>query len=228
MKSLTTTGIILRRIDYGEADRIITFLTIDYGRIRVIAKGVRKQKSKLAGGIELFSISELHFIKGRGDIDTIVSTRLINHYGEIVKDLSRTEMAYSFIKTIDKTIEDSSGSDYFVVLNESLAALNNSSVPLVVTELSFTMRVIQLQGQLPQFSVDNQGNTLDESAQYEFNFEAVSFVAKQEGPFNKNHLKLLRLFAHNPPQTMSAVQDIERYSNEVLPLARNLRGQYLQ
>ena len=222
MKQLASTGIILRRIDYGEADRIITFLTSEHGKIRVIAKGVRKQKSKLAGGIELFSISELHFIKGKGDIDTLVSTRLIKHYGEIVKDLERTELAYKFIKTIDKTIEDTAGSDYFTLLHESIAALDKKTIPKLLVELSFNMRMLQQLGQVPQFSVDNQGNVLDESAQYEFNFESVSFVSKSDGPFDKNHLKVLRLLAHNTPQTMASVQGIEMLCNDIAPLVRGL------
>jgi DNA repair protein RecO (recombination protein O) len=72
MKRFKTNGIILARTNYGEADRIITFLTPDHGKVKVIAKAVRKSKSKLAGGIELFSISQISFIIGRGEINTLV------------------------------------------------------------------------------------------------------------------------------------------------------------
>jgi DNA repair protein RecO (recombination protein O) len=58
MKTIVTKGIVLTRTDYGEADRILHFLTPDQGKIAGIAKGVRKSKSKLAGGIELFSVSK--------------------------------------------------------------------------------------------------------------------------------------------------------------------------
>ena len=67
MKPTTTTSaIILKRVDYGEADRILTLLTPDHGKLSLMAKGVRKIKSKLAGGIELFSISTITFAEGRG------------------------------------------------------------------------------------------------------------------------------------------------------------------
>ena len=59
MNRISTRSIILTRINYAEADRIITFLTPSNGKVRAIAKGVRKAKSKLAGGIELFSISDI-------------------------------------------------------------------------------------------------------------------------------------------------------------------------
>ncbi|MEJ0073760.1 MAG: DNA repair protein RecO [Candidatus Saccharibacteria bacterium] len=84
-----TTGIVLTRVDYGEADRIITLITPDQGKLRLMAKGVRRIKSKLAGGIELFSVSNITFIRGRGDIGTLVSSRVLTHYGRIVSDLDR-------------------------------------------------------------------------------------------------------------------------------------------
>ncbi|MCA9330182.1 DNA repair protein RecO, partial [Candidatus Saccharibacteria bacterium] len=62
MKQIVTVGIVLARINYGEADRIVTILTPDHGKIRLLARGVRKIKSRLAGGIELFSINDLTYI----------------------------------------------------------------------------------------------------------------------------------------------------------------------
>jgi DNA repair protein RecO (recombination protein O) len=226
MKQFESAGIILRRIDYGEADRIITFLTRDFGKTRAMAKGVRRQKSKLAGGIELFSVSELHFIKGKGDIDTLISTRLLRHYGHIVTDLKRTEAAYDMLKAINKALEDNAGSEYFVILNESLAALDTKAIPLILGELSFKMRMLQGLGHVPQFSVDSKGKALDENAQYEFDYETVSFIAKRDASFNKNHLKVLKLLAHNTPQAMSAVQGIGDYSMQLAPLIRGLFMQY--
>ena len=58
MKQSRTHGIVLTRVDYGEADRIITMLTPE-GKITLMVRGVRRIKSKLAGGVELFSVSEM-------------------------------------------------------------------------------------------------------------------------------------------------------------------------
>lgn len=225
MKTLAAHGIILRRTDYGEADRIITFLTRDHGRIRVMAKGVRKSKSKLAGGIELFSVSEVHFIKGRGDIGTLVSTRLISHYDYIVKHLDRTELAYAFLKIVDKIVEDDAGQEYFVVLHESLVALSNQRIVPVLAELSFMMRLLQLLGHVPDFASDSRGVKLDPDSRYEFDFESVAFTPKPDGPFDRNHLKVLKLLAHNSPQAMAAVQGIGPYAEDLAPLVRAMMGQ---
>ncbi len=227
MKSLSTQGIILRRLDYGEADRIITLLTSDFGKIRVIAKGVRRQKSKMAGGIELFSVSEIHFIKGKGDIDTLMSTRLMAHYSDIVKDLQRTELAYSMLKSVDKTIEDATGQDYFQILNESLAALDDSRIPVLLAELSFAMRMLQLLGHVPDFSTDAKGGGLNPDSSYDFDYESVSFSERTDGIYNKNHLKVLKLLAFNSPQKLLAVQGIAGYCTDLTLLVKSLKQQYL-
>jgi DNA repair protein RecO (recombination protein O) len=80
VKSLQTKAIVLSRTDYGEADRILTFLTPHEGKLRLMARGVRKAKSKVAGGIELFSTSDISFLRGRGEIGTLISARLRKYY----------------------------------------------------------------------------------------------------------------------------------------------------
>src|SRR5580765_2280386 len=102
MNQVATQGIILTRTDYAEADRIITFLTPDHGKLKAIAKGVRKAGAKLAGAVELFGISDISFVIGRGEISTLTSARLIRNYGNIVKDINRTTAAYEFLKIINK------------------------------------------------------------------------------------------------------------------------------
>ena len=106
MNRIVTKGIVLSRTNFGEADRILSFLTPDHGKIRAIAKGVRKQQSKLAGGIEIFSISDLTFLEGRSEINTLMSSRLDKHYANIVKNLERTTAAYELIRLTNKATED--------------------------------------------------------------------------------------------------------------------------
>jgi DNA repair protein RecO (recombination protein O) len=127
VKQLLTEGIILSRIEYGEADRIITVLTPEHGKLRLMARGVRRIKSKLAGGIELFSVSDLSYIKGKGEIGTLVSSRLKTHYGSIVQDLSRVQLGYELIKLINKATEDQPDEEYFNLLRESFKALDDKA-----------------------------------------------------------------------------------------------------
>lgn len=75
-----TLGIILKSEPYREADRVYTIYTKRYGKIRAMAKGVRKIKSKLAGHLEPFSLTNLMIVKGKM-IDKIISARLIESFG---------------------------------------------------------------------------------------------------------------------------------------------------
>ncbi len=65
-KQIKTTGIIIRKCDFGEADRIVTALTDEYGKIDLLAKGARRLKSKFCGRLELFSEIEFTGFCGRG------------------------------------------------------------------------------------------------------------------------------------------------------------------
>lgn len=195
----TTKAIVLRRVNYGEADRILTLLTPDQGKLSAIAKGARRAKSKLAGGIELFSVSEISFIKGKNDIDTLTSTRLIRHFNNIVTDLPRTNQAYDFIKIIDKTTEDKPEELYFNLLKTALAALDDKSIDPLLTQLWFNLRLLKVAGHAPDLFLDSQGDKLAADKKYEFDLDKMKFFApkNREGNYDANAIKYLRLAANS-------------------------------
>ena len=79
MPDLRTQAIVLRRTNYRESDRILDLLTPE-GKQAVIARGVRKAKSRLAGGIELFTLAEVVIHQGRGDLGTLTSAKMLQFY----------------------------------------------------------------------------------------------------------------------------------------------------
>lgn len=207
MKRFRTKAIILRRTDYGEADRIINFLTPDHGKVKAIAKGVRKSQSKLAGGIEYFSVSDISFIPGRREISTTVSTRLIKHYGNIVKDLERTQLAYSLIKRLDKATEDAPETAYFNMLQETFGALDDSGISPQLTELWFNMQLLRLAGHTPNLRTDTTGDKLLSGQKYNFELEKMSFAPNARGKFTADHIKFLRLgFSPNTPRVLKRIK----------------------
>ena len=146
MKQIVTTGIVLARTNYGEADRILTLITPEYGKLSLMAKGVRRIKSKLAGGIELFSVSDITFIRGRSDLGTLISARLIKHYRTIVKDIGRTMLGYDLIKLLNKATEDEPESEYFTLLEQAFEALDDPTIDQNLIRLWFTMQLLRLGG----------------------------------------------------------------------------------
>ena len=101
---LRTEAIVLRRTDYGEADRILQLLTPE-GKRSVIAKGVRKEKSKLAGGIELFSVSEVVIHEGKTELGVLTSAKLMEYYDAFVKDIELIEMGGAMMKSVSARAE---------------------------------------------------------------------------------------------------------------------------
>ncbi len=229
MKQIQTTGIILSRIDYGEADRIITVLTPDQGKLRLMAKGVRKSNSKLAGGIELFSVSQLSYIKGRGEIGTLVSSRLVKHYGNIVKNIDRVQLGYAVIKMLNKTTEDQPEPEYFELLEKVFASLDDSTIAGELINLWFQAQLLTQAGHMPNLLSDSSGNKLTEEAEYEFDTEAVAFAPKPDGHFTADHIKTLRLlFGGNNPKTLSQVAGADDLLPDLSPLISLLTATYLR
>ncbi len=207
MKQLVTTGIILSRLDYGEADRILTVLTPNYGKLSLLAKGVRRIKSKLAGGIELFSVSNITFIKGRGSLDSLVSTRLVKHYGIIVKDLDRTMAGYRFIKQLNRITEDQTEAAYFDLAEQVFDALDDPDISLALISLWFAAQLIRLEGRTPNLQTDTASVKLDPRGCYNFDFDHMAFAAHGQGKFTAGHIKYLRLaFSGNQPKILNQVQ----------------------
>ncbi|HUD06563.1 MAG TPA: DNA repair protein RecO [Candidatus Saccharimonadales bacterium] len=209
MNQIVSTGIILNRINYQEADRIITFLSPDYGKLRTIAKGVRKAKAKLAGSVELFSTANITILPSRGDLGILISARLIKYYSKIVKDLDRTELAYKVMKLVNKITEDSSGEEYFEIVNTTFASLDNLAIPLDLVRLWVGLHLISTMGHAIDLSTGRAGK-LSESSAYNFDFEKMHFYPEPRGVYSKDQIKLLRLISEHRPEQIVRVDGYEQ------------------
>jgi DNA repair protein RecO (recombination protein O) len=224
-----TTGIVLTRIAYGEADRIVTVLTPQDGKLRLMAKGVRRVKSKLAGGIELFSVASLTYIPGRGDIGTLVSSRLETHYGNIVKDIDRTMLGYDLIKLLHKATEDEPEEDYFDLMHQAFIALDDNTIDQDLIHLWFSAQLLRLSGHTPNLQTEPNGEKLQAQKVYEFSFDDSAFYAREGGSFRADAIKFLRLvFNGNQPKALQSVQGSDVLSEQCLPLVRTLLQQHLR
>jgi DNA repair protein RecO len=220
-QQLVTEAIVLARTNYGEADRIITLITPDQGKLRLMAKGVRRVKSKLAGGIELFSVSSITYIKGRGEIGTLVSTRLQTHYGSIVQNIDRTMLGYDLIKQLNKATEDEPEPDYYYLLVEAFAALNDAAISLDLIRLWFAAQLLRLGGHTPNLQTEPDGTKLAATQTYQFSFEDMSFSARAGGAFGVAEIKFLRLlFSGNTPALLARIGDSTRLTEQCLPMVR--------
>lgn len=98
-KNYSSEGIILWRRNFGEADRIVSVYTRNHGRMQLLAKGIRKPKSKKRGHLEVFS--HINFSATRTDgIGIMTETETVDGYGQIRDNLPRVSLAYYFMEVI--------------------------------------------------------------------------------------------------------------------------------
>jgi DNA repair protein RecO len=223
VNQILTTGIILSRTDFGEADRIITVLTPDRGKLRLMAKGVRRVKSKLAGGIELFSTSNITYIQGRSEIGTLVSTRLIKYYDTIVKDIDRVQLGYELIKQLNKATEDEPEAAYFALLEQAFQALDDASINLDLIRSWFQAQLLRQAGHTPNLHTDTNDRPLNADTTYSFEVEVMTFEPHGSGKYTASQIKTLRLlFSPHSPSNLQRVQGMEASLAAVAPLVRTM------
>lgn len=220
---IVTQGIVLARTNFQEADRIVTVLTPDHGKLRIMAKGVRRPKSKLAGGIELFSVSELSVMQGRGEIQTLVSARMIQHFVHIPTDINRTMLGYQFIKTINRTTEDAASEEYYELLYRALIGLNTPALGLPLLEVWFNMQLLKISGTNPNLTTNEHGEKLLVSDTFIFDHETMAFTAHQQGQYDVNCIKFMRLVAASTePQRLMMITAAHSYTDTCLQLTNTL------
>src|ERR1043166_140870 len=100
-------AIILKRMDLGEADRIVTFYARDVGKVRAVAKGVRRATSRSAGHLEPFTLSDVLFAVGR-ELDVISQVDTLESFRTIRENLDLTTHAFYLTELVDLLTEDRS------------------------------------------------------------------------------------------------------------------------
>ena len=194
MKTERTQAIILRRTNYGEADRILQLLTPN-GRRAVMARGVRKEKSKLAGGIELFAVSDVVLGEGKGELGILTSARLVQFYRHILEDYDRLQFGYQAMALVARASETVDEPEWFDLLVEVLAALDVKTVPLSLVKAWFYLHYSALLGYELNVSRDVQGDPLQSDVPYLYDVAEKGLRIHEQGNLSSDHVKLLRLLA---------------------------------
>lgn len=212
-----TQGIVLSRTNFGEADRIVTFLTRTDGKVRVIAKGVRKEKSKLAGGIELFSVSDIGYVPGRGELATLTSSRLITHYNGFLSDLAKIDFVYAALKLVNKFSTDDVGEEYFILVQQLFMALNEPRLGLDAASCWWYVQLSNISGHAINLESTTDGQAFVTDQTYVFDTEHAGFSVSANGSFTANHIKYLRLALLHGPLMLANVQGGNQLAADLTP-----------
>lgn len=118
-----TEAVVIKRIDFGEADKLLTLYTPRRGKIRVIAKGVRRTTSRLGGHVELLMHTKLLIAKGR-NLDVVTQSETANSFARLREDLPRIGLGYYVAELLDRFTEEGVENEaLFDLLVETLSRL---------------------------------------------------------------------------------------------------------
>ncbi len=116
-------GIVLRGFPFGEADRVVVLLSPNHGKVRAVAKGVRKTKSRFGGRLEPFTHVDLVLYEGR-NLGTITQVSVIEAFPALRSDLDRVLAAGTMVEVVDAVSQEGEGAlRAFLLLQRGLRAL---------------------------------------------------------------------------------------------------------
>ena len=142
-------ALVLRRSDFGEADRLLTLLTRHDGKVRALAKGARRPTSRHSGNLELFVHVELLLARGR-ELDVVTQSELVHPHRQVREDLLRSSHAYYLAEVTDALLEP--GDDtrrVFDLLLEAFGALEAGCSPTLLAAHYLT-RLLDVLGYRPE------------------------------------------------------------------------------
>jgi len=221
-RNYQTEAIIIKKIKLGEADRILTLYTPDFGKVEAVAKGVRRPKSKMAGHLELLTHSQIRLARGR-NLDTIIGSQTLDSFLSLRNDFWLTSLGLYIAELVNQfTVEHVASPLLFQLLLDTLRRLSQ----LKNTDLLlryFEVHLLDLAGYRPQlqecvscrielqpslnFFCSSSGGILCPNCQFEQ--QPSSF------PISVEALKVLRLFQSGPYEVADRLKINQELSQEL-------------
>lgn len=147
MPTYRDEAVVLRTHQLGEADRIITLLTRSHGKVRAVAKGVRRTSSKFGGRLEPFQHVDIQFAEGRGALETVTQVESL-HASRLSADYSRFTAAQVLVETSDRIVaeEKMPALQQYLLLLGAVLALERGDLPAPLIVDSFLLRALAIAG----------------------------------------------------------------------------------
>jgi len=214
-------AIVLKRSDFGEADRLLTLFTPDLGKIRAIAKGARKPSSRKSGHVELFTHSALLLAKGR-HLDVVTQADTLDAFLPLRENLERLGFAYYLAELIDRFVEEGAENQpLFELLRHALQWLGDGATDPALLARFFELHLLQHVGYRPQlFTCIQCGKPLEPVDNY-FSADAGGVIdpncvatrreqiyehVRDVQPISLNALKVLRYLQTREWESVCALQ----------------------
>lgn len=223
-RSFRTKALILRRRDFGEADRLITVLTPERGRFDAIAKGARKPNSTKTGHVELFTRADVLIHKGRS-FDLAVQVEMVEPFLPLREDLIRGAYASYAAELLERLTEagEEDPQPLYHLLNDTFERLSNDPDPRLALRY-YELYLLDLAGFRPELQHCVIGRDIIEPQNQYFSYAGGGVVCPAHGadnpvvlPITVPTLKLMRHMQRSPYSHVRALviepalhDDIER------------------
>ncbi len=206
MKQFTTEGYILSRYKVGEADTIYSFFTKEQGKIRFVAKGIRKPEAKLSGQMQPFAHIKIRLVYGR-NLNILVGAELLHHFDLLTTSLEAVGIGYRMCEMLSRCLaEDQPSEAIFQLFEECCNALQNSHAPQLVN-LYFSVRLLHFMGSQPNFE------DVKPSVAYYLDYDSGNITASRPsshyGLVPEKVIKLWRLVLTKNITHLQKIQDVE-------------------
>jgi DNA repair protein RecO (recombination protein O) len=143
-------GVVLRTYRLGEADRIVVLLTEQHGKVRAVAKGVRRTGSKFGARLEPLSHVALLLWQGRGDLDVVNQAEVVDHFRTVREDLDRVTRAFSLLEVADQLAQERHADPaLYEMLVGALRALADTGRDPALVAPAFFLKALALDGAGP-------------------------------------------------------------------------------
>lgn len=150
MRSYVVEGIILKRSNTGEADRILTLYTKRQGKAKLLGKGIRRINSRRSGNLELFNRVKAHVVKGK-TFDLITEVETIKGFGAFRRNLPKVAVAYQLVELVERlTPEGVENQEVFSLLDGALTQLASGGEATEELNSEFAVKLLQILGFWPK------------------------------------------------------------------------------
>lgn len=144
-------AVVLRTHKLGEADRIVTMLTRQHGKVRAVAKGVRRTASRFGSRLEPFMVADVQLYEGRS-LDVITQAESLGAYGALIADdYASYTAASAMVETADRLTEAEASLQQYLLLVGALRSLSRHEHGASLTLDSYLLRALSLAGWAPSF-----------------------------------------------------------------------------
>ena len=146
-------GVVLRSQKLGEADKIVTVMTQGSGKVRAVAKGIRKTTSRFGARLEPFTHVSLMVYRGRGSLDTVSQAEIVSPFLALRNDLDLFAAGETMLEAVDKVAEEHERNvRLFMLLLTGLRALDAGPKDAAAVTESFLLKLLSLSGFHPSLT----------------------------------------------------------------------------